>query len=102
MNVRRVFVFTHDVAAAGAAWMLAYWFRFNLDIPAEHYDIMLSKLPLVMAVHGAVFLALGLYRGLWRYASVPDMQRILMAVGFAAIAVPGVAIDIFKESVFRS
>jgi FlaA1/EpsC-like NDP-sugar epimerase len=88
MNVRRILVFVHDVAAASAAWVLAYWLRFNLEIPDEHYDIMISKLPLVAGMHGAVFLALGLYRGLWRYASVPDMQRILMAVGFAAMAVP--------------
>jgi FlaA1/EpsC-like NDP-sugar epimerase len=88
MNLRRFLVFSHDVAAAGAAWVLAYWFRFNLEIPEEHYDIMLAKLPLVAGVHAAVFLALGLYRGLWRYASVPDMQRILMAVGLAGLAVP--------------
>ena len=88
MNFRRVLVFVHDVVAVGAAWVLAYWLRFNLEIPEEHYDIMLSKLPLVIGVHAAVFLALGLYRGLWRYASVPDMQRILMAVGLAALAVP--------------
>ena len=90
MNVRRVMVFAHDVLAVGAAWILAYWFRFNLDIPAEHHEIMLSRLPLVMGVHAAVFLWVGLYRGLWRYASVPDMQRILGAVALAGIAVPAV------------
>jgi len=39
-------------------------------------------------VHAAVFGVLGLYRGLWRYASLPDLQRILAAVVVAALAVP--------------
>jgi len=43
----------------------------------------------VMGVHAAVFWALGLYRGMWRYASIPDLQRILIAVGVTAVAVPG-------------
>lgn len=88
MNLRRLLVFAHDVMAAAAAWVLAYWFRFNLDIPDEHRDVMLSRLLLVVGVHAAIFSALGLYRGLWRYASLPDLQRILIAVGVASLAVP--------------
>jgi FlaA1/EpsC-like NDP-sugar epimerase len=88
MRWRRLVVFGHDVAAAGIAWVLAYWLRFNLDIPRDFFALMLERLPWIMAVHAAVFLALGLYRGLWRYASLPDLQRIVIAVGVAALAVP--------------
>ena len=90
MNIRRAIVFTHDVAAAGVAWMAAFWLRFNLDIPLEYLTLMLEQLPWVMAIYTAVFLLLGLYRGLWRYASLPDLQRILLAVGIGALAVPAV------------
>ena len=90
MNPRRLIVFAHDIAASGVAWVIAYWLRFNLDIPFDFADLMLERLPWVMAVSGLVFLALGLYRGLWRYASLPDLQRIVVAVGVAALAVPAV------------
>jgi FlaA1/EpsC-like NDP-sugar epimerase len=90
VNVRRVIVFTHDVAAAAAAWLAAFWLRFNLDIPDEFHEAMLARLPWVVAVYASVFWALGLYRGLWRYASLPDLQRILTAVGVGALAVPAV------------
>lgn len=88
VNVRRSLVFAHDVVAAVTAWMMAYWLRFNLDIPEDHREIMLARLPFVISVHVVVFWALGLYRGLWRYASLPDLQRIAMAVGVAGLAVP--------------
>src|SRR3981189_64788 len=90
MNWRRLLVFLHDVAAAGIAWMAAFWLRFNLDVPREYETLMWALLPRVVAVHPIVFWLLGRYRGLWRYASVPDLQRIVAAVGVAALAVPAV------------
>jgi FlaA1/EpsC-like NDP-sugar epimerase len=87
---RRYIVFIHDLLAAGLAWVIAFWLRFNLDIPDDYREVMLSRLPWVLAVHAVVFWALGLYRGLWRYASLPDLRRILIAVGVAAAAVPAV------------
>jgi FlaA1/EpsC-like NDP-sugar epimerase len=87
--IRRIVVFLYDVLAAAAAWVAAFWLRFNLDIPPAYVELMLERLPLVVLIHGAVFLAFRLYRGLWRFASLPDLQRIVIALGVAAIAVPG-------------
>ncbi|HYX67033.1 MAG TPA: nucleoside-diphosphate sugar epimerase/dehydratase [Burkholderiales bacterium] len=70
--------------------MLAFWLRFNLDIPHAFQEVMVSRLPVSLLVHAAIFWALGLYRGMWRYASLPDLQRIIMAVGLGAAVVPAV------------
>jgi FlaA1/EpsC-like NDP-sugar epimerase len=88
--MRRLIVFAHDVAAAGFAWVAAFWLRFNFDVPDEYQALMLEGLPWVLGIHAAIFLALRLYRGLWRYASLPDLQRIAIAVGVAALAAPAV------------
>lgn len=85
-NPRALLAFVHDVLAAGVAWCAAFWLRFNLDIPPEFQHAMLVRLPYVVAVHAVVFWALGLYRGLWRYASLPDLERILTSVGVGALA----------------
>ena len=88
MMLRRLVVFGHDLAAAGVAWSAAFWLRFNLDIPGEYSALMAGLLPSVMAIHGVAFWLLGLYRGLWRYASLPDLRRIVVAVAISALAVP--------------
>src|SRR3954470_11205258 len=90
MYRRRVLVFLHDLVAAAAAWMVGFWLRFNLDIPPEYSAIMVQRLPVVIGVSAATFWTLGLYRGLWRYASMPDIRRILAAVGIVALAIPAV------------
>ena len=88
MNLRRLVVFGYDVMVAGAAWLVAFWLRFNLDVPPDYTEVMLARLPLVVALHAVIFWTLGLYRGMWRYASLPDLQRIVLAVGLAGLAVP--------------
>ena len=88
MRARRFVVFLHDVIAAGLAWVAAFFLRFNFELPDEYEALMLGLVLGVMGIHAAVFWALGLYRGLWRYASLSDLQRILVAVGIAGLAVP--------------
>jgi len=73
--------FLHDLLMIPAAWLGALWLRFNLaTIPAEYLDQALRVLPVIVVVQGANFLYFGLYRGVWRFASVPDLVRILQAV----------------------
>jgi len=82
----RMAAFAHDLVTIPIAWLLAYWLRFNLgEIPAEFRDGALLALPLVILVQGAVFWLFGLYRGVWRFASLPDLMRITKAV-FAGTA----------------
>jgi FlaA1/EpsC-like NDP-sugar epimerase len=83
----RVFlVFVHDLAAAGVAWWLAYALRFNLDVPPAYLEGMLQTLLWVVPLQAFVFWRFGLYRGVWRYTSLPDLKRILFAVGVSAMA----------------
>jgi len=92
MNSRSLFAFAHDVVAAALAWLAAFWLRFNFEIPESYHELMLERLPWAAAIYAVLFWRLGLYRGLWRYASLPDLQRIVIAVGVGALAVPAVLI----------
>jgi len=69
-----------------AAWLTAYWLRFNLSaIPLEYRDTALSAILPIVLIEGAVFWSLGLYRGVWRFASLPDLERILKAVALGTL-----------------
>jgi len=85
---RTLLAFFHDLLAAALAWCFAYLLRFNFDLPAVFAHEMWRTLIWVVPLQGAVFWGFGLYRGLWRYASVADLRRILLAVLAAAALVP--------------
>ena len=91
-NWRALLAFAHDVAAAAIAWTGLYWLRFNLDLHQPQLSDMIRTLAWVLPLQAGIFLAFGLYRGLWRFASVPDLQRIVLAVGLGAVAIPVVLV----------
>jgi FlaA1/EpsC-like NDP-sugar epimerase len=88
LNIRTLLAFAHDTFAAAAAWCFAYLLRFNLDFEHPHLQSMWQTLPWVVLSQSLIFLWFGLYRGFWRYASLPDLKRIFLAVASAAMAVP--------------
>jgi FlaA1/EpsC-like NDP-sugar epimerase len=92
MNPRTLLAMVHDVAAAAAAWALAFWLRLNLELPAPYVDVMLHTLPVVVPLQAAIFWRFGLYRGVWRYASLHDLRLIVLAVAVGALAVPAVLV----------
>jgi len=79
-NPRTLAAFLHDLVAAALAWMLAFWLRFNFDVPTEFAQSAAHSLLWVLPLFGSLFFAFGLYRGLWRFASLSDLQHILSAV----------------------
>ena len=87
-NVRTALAVAHDAAAAVLAWTLAYLLRFNFEMPAHFAVEMQHTLLWVVPLQVAVFWKFGLYRGIWRYASLNDLRRILLAVMLAASSIP--------------
>ena len=88
INPLSALAFLHDVTAALLAWLLAYWLRLNLEIPPDFRPAMTRAMLICVPVQAYAFLAFGLYRGVWRYASLPDLRRILFAVASGALAGP--------------
>lgn len=80
-------VFSHDVIVAFLAWYLAYLLRFNFSIPPEFTRGMWQTALWVVPLQAALFVWFGLYRGIWRFASLPDLKRMLKAVAIASIAI---------------
>jgi FlaA1/EpsC-like NDP-sugar epimerase len=78
----------HDLLIAALAWFGAYMLRFNFDLPHSYQSEMLRTLIWIVPLQSTIFWYMGLYRGIWRYASVADLRRIVMAVLLAATLIP--------------
>jgi FlaA1/EpsC-like NDP-sugar epimerase len=85
---RIIAIILHDIAAAFFAWLGAYWLRFNLSLPQEYLGDALTTLTWVLPLQTAVFFRFGLYKGVWRFASLPDLKRIASAVLVTALLIP--------------
>ena len=88
ISARNLLAVLHDLFAAALAWVLAYLLRFNFEMPPNFAEEMWRTLVWVVPLQGVIFWRFGLYRGIWRYASVTDLRRIFLAVLFAAGMIP--------------
>lgn len=86
-NIRSYLAYGHDLLVAAAAWTIAFLLRFNFNIPSDSVSVMWQSLPWVISLYAITFWNVGLYRGIWRFASIPDLRRILLAVGLATLGV---------------
>lgn len=93
-NPRSFSALLHDVFMAGLAWIFAYYLRFNFDVPSEFILTMSQNLCWVLPLQVCAFLGFGLYQGVWRFASIPDLKRILKAILVSALIVTSVMLMI--------
>ncbi|WP_108472835.1 polysaccharide biosynthesis protein [Rhodanobacter thiooxydans] len=98
----RIAVVLHDLAMAAIAWWIAKLLRYALK-PDEIVHFSAFGLPIVLLVQGLVFRWTGLYRSVWRFASLPDLWNIVRAVVIGSLLI-GVSLFLYNrlEGVPRS
>lgn len=88
LTLKRLLVIFYDLLTVPAAWLAAYWIRYNLsDVPEHIWLDALHFLPTVIIVQLITFWVYGLYRGHWRFASLHDLVRICRSVVVGTIAI---------------
>jgi FlaA1/EpsC-like NDP-sugar epimerase len=78
----------HDIVASAFVWWFAYLLRLNFELSTQFQAELWSTLIWVVPLQAVVFWSFSLYRGIWRYASVADLRRILFAVVTATALIP--------------
>jgi FlaA1/EpsC-like NDP-sugar epimerase len=103
INWRQIAVFVSDLAAVGVTWTLAYLFRFNGSVPESFATTGLWAGMLLLPLYAFSFWNSGLYRGIWIFASLPDLTRIVRAILSAAlVSVVLIVFLAFKPAVPRT
>ncbi|MFN3565562.1 MAG: polysaccharide biosynthesis protein [Burkholderiaceae bacterium] len=92
LSWRALLAWLHDVVAAALALILAYAIRLNFEGAWWMFESVSVLLPWLLPVQAVGFWASGLYRGLWRYASLRDIRQIALAAGLATVAIPVVTL----------
>ena len=88
VNPRTFIAIGHDIVVAALVWTFTFSLRWNFELDRSTQIILFQTLPAVLAVQVGCFVYFGLYRGIWRYASIHDMRLIAMSVGTSALIIP--------------
>lgn len=101
--LRSALVFLFDLFAVAIAWCGGLLLRFNFDLPSEYVRLAFLGLGGLLVVHAVACRWAGLYRGMWVFASLPDLKRVLKAVAVSGVALlVWVALDRGATAIPRS
>ncbi|MEJ7804616.1 MAG: nucleoside-diphosphate sugar epimerase/dehydratase [Telluria sp.] len=87
MALPRLAVIAHDLIMVWVCWVGLNWLRYTLVADPPVVLPWSTELAIVLAAQGIVSWQVGLYRGLWRFASVPDLWNIVKASVFGLLAI---------------
>ncbi|GFM36587.1 nucleoside-diphosphate sugar epimerase/dehydratase [Desulfovibrio psychrotolerans] len=69
-----------DLLCFAAALFFSYCIRFDFNIPHQYLVQYMNLLIPTLLIKFSVFLALGMYRGMWRYTSLHDTWKLLQGI----------------------
>ncbi len=88
LRVRRSIIIAYDFSVAGLSFPVAAWLRLgSLSGDEALWAVQIWAVPFFLVLFGAAFMAFGLHRAMWRYASLWDLFNIicLSAVSVGAL-----------------
>ena len=83
----RTAIVLHDLCMVWLCWTALVQFRYAMLDGVARPPLWSTDALLVLLAQGLVFWQVGLYRGVWRFASVPDLLNILKASMFGLLAI---------------
>jgi FlaA1/EpsC-like NDP-sugar epimerase len=90
INERAVLAFAYDAVMVVISWAIALALFANVSatpLAQEGLSALWPLLAVAVPVQAVVSTVFGMYQGLWRYASLPDVQRIVASVVAGTMAV---------------
>ena len=63
-----------------AANYVAFWLRFDGEIPAQYWTLWLQTVPCLVLIRGLAFVWFHLYDSLWQYVGLRDLRAIAASV----------------------
>lgn len=87
---RRLLLFVGHLGLAALSNWVAFLLRFDGNIPAQQWDLLVAMLPLLLTIRAFTFYPFRLYDGIWRYTGLWDLRNLALSIAVSSLAFAGV------------
>ena len=78
-KIRVLYLFAIDIILINLAFYLAFYLRFDGNIPKVNFQGYTNNIIAITTIKIIVFTYFGLYKSLWKYASIEELMQVFMA-----------------------
>ncbi len=86
LTPRQILIGVHDLVATAAAILASFYIRFEAPGLLDRLHTLLAILPGFLLYAGVIYRLFHLYRGKWRFTSLPDLSNIFRAATVLALS----------------
>ena len=86
LSTRQILIVVHDLVATAAAVIASFYIRFETSGLLDRLNVLLALFPGFLVYAAIVYWRFHLYRGKWRFASLPDLSNIFRAASVLAVS----------------
>ena len=79
-NSRGLLSFFIDMCVVMFSWILAFFLRFNFDVPDYYILNIVKSLIVITIIQSFLFGVFKLFRGTWRYVSIVELRKIIICI----------------------
>jgi len=79
LKYRRLLIIVLHFIFIVLSYITAFYIRFDFTFPKEYLQVVERTIPLLILIKLLFFYSFGLFVGLWRYVSIGDIWKILLA-----------------------
>ncbi len=103
MRARRAAAIAVDLGLVLIGLWLAFWLRFNLEIPDEFVDLAWQASPWCVLAYAAAFAVTRVWRHVWSYIGLPELRQLGLGIALGgaltAAVVLALRLPFFPRSV---
>ncbi len=92
----RYLIVLHDLVMVVVAWLGLHAIRYWINNQTPPFQALGAEMAIVLVSQAMVFQWVGLYKGLWRFASLPDLWNIIKA-GIGGVILASVALFAYNR-----
>ncbi len=96
MRKNFIVIFCTDIFIIVASLYLAFLLRFDFLFGTAQYNSFLKIIIPVIVIKILSFSIFRLYRGMWRYASIPDLFNVIKASLFSALLIASYVLAVYR------
>lgn len=85
----RLAVVAHDLFMVWLAWILGFLVRYSFLPESRDIELWSVDIACLLGIQAVVSYIFNMYRGLWRFASVPDLMNLMKSAVVGAVLIAG-------------